>query len=454
MNQDNVIAGTSAGPVEATTAMRLAVQPEQFLLVLGLSFFFGLAFEEFYRQSSIKPPGGIRTFPLLALLGAGLHTLSPRDSIVFAVGALVVGAWLFLYYRIRLGDRRGDSGEPHSSLVVPACNLLAFLLGPIALMSPPWFAVAITVSAVVLLTARERLHDFASRVPGYEIITLGKFLILTGIVLPLLPDRPVTSLTPITPYQAWLALVTVSGLSYASYLGQRYLPLRNGTLLASILGGLYSSTATTVIIARQLRAMPGGDRGLEAGIVFATAAMYLRVGVVIAVFNLPLAQELAPALAALLLAGTLVGGALLLRPTQSQGLPPSPIVAATNPLELSTGAIFAVSFVIVSVAATWAKNTLGQTGFFWLAGIVGITDIDPFILSIAQGSVAEIEFTSLAMAVLIAASSNNLLKAVYVLVFSRTRRALVPSLMLVALAAGGVAIAFWLQAAGMAPPSQ
>jgi uncharacterized membrane protein (DUF4010 family) len=444
MNQDSAIAGGTAGPAEAATATGLAIQPEQFLLVLGLSFFFGLAFEEFHRQSPLKPPGGIRTFPLLSLLGTGLYVVSPHYPLVLAVGALVLGAWLFLYYRIRLGGPPSETGDRDPGLVVPVSNFLAFMLGPIALVAPPWFAVAVAVSAVVLMTARERLHDFARRVPGHEIITLGKFLILTGIVLPLLPDRPVTPLTPITPYQAWLALITVSGLSYGSYLAQRYLPLRNGAVFTSVLGGLYSSTAATVVIARQLRSSPAGDRGLEAGIVFATAAMYLRVGVVIAIFNSALARELAVALAVLLLFGALIGASLLLKPAQKPGTPAAAIMAPTNPLELSTGALFAISFIIVSVAATWAKATLGQTGFFWLAGIVGITDIDPFVLSVAQSSAAEIEFKSLAMAILIAASSNNLLKAVYVLAFSRNRRALIPSLSLMALAAGGVAIAFWL----------
>src|SRR5476651_1457968 len=107
--------------------------------------------------------------------------------------------------------------------MVPACNLMAYLLGPIMLLQPIWVAIAFTVIAVLLLGARERLHEFAQRLPAGETATAGKFLVLTGIVLPLLPNQPVTSLTTITPFQVWLAVVAISTLSYGSYLAQRYL---------------------------------------------------------------------------------------------------------------------------------------------------------------------------------------------------------------------------------------
>ena len=102
--------------------------------------------------------------------------------------------------------------------------------------------VAAAVTAVLLLEGREALHRLAREVATGEALTLGKFLILVGIVLPLLPNHPIVAWTPITPFQVWLALVAVSSLSYASYLLQRYLPMKSGALLPAILGGLYSST--------------------------------------------------------------------------------------------------------------------------------------------------------------------------------------------------------------------
>src|SRR5437660_880629 len=133
------------------------------------------------------------------------------------------------------------------------------------------------------------------------LFALGQFLILSGIVLPLLPDTPVTSWTAITPYQVWLALVAVSAVSYGSYLAQRYLPVGGSITVASVLGGLYSSTATTVVLARRLHAAEDAAQPeMRAGVLLATALMYLRLGVMIAIFNQPLARQLAPALAVLL----------------------------------------------------------------------------------------------------------------------------------------------------------
>ena len=180
--------------------------------------------------------------------------------------------------------------------MVPICNMLAYLLGPVALAEPPWVAVGATVAAVLLLTARQELHGFARRVELGEIVNAGRFLLLTGFVLPLLPDTPVTDLTHITPHQVWLAVVAVCTVSYASYLLQRYVAPRGARMMVALLGGLYSSTATTLVLARRARAEPNAVRQAETGIVLATAVMYLRLLVIIAVFDQPLALALTPRL--------------------------------------------------------------------------------------------------------------------------------------------------------------
>ena len=126
-------------------------------LLLGLSFFFGLAFEDFYTRSGEKRPGGVRTFPLLAITGGALYLLDPVRLLPLAAGLLIVGAWLFLYYRERM-QAVDAAGESDVELMVPVCNVLAFLLGPISLAEPAWVGVGVTVAAVLLLAGRERLH--------------------------------------------------------------------------------------------------------------------------------------------------------------------------------------------------------------------------------------------------------------------------------------------------------
>lgn len=327
-------------------------------------------------------------------------------------------------------------------MVPPICNVLAYLLGPIALAEPPWVAIGVTVAAVLLLTARDKLHRFARGLEVGEIVTAGKFLILTGLVLPFLPNHPVTPLTDITPYQAWIAVLAVSTISYASYLLQRYVAPAGGGLWVAVLGGLYSSTATTVVLARRARAEPATLRQAQTGIILANAVMFLRVLVIIALFDRSLAGALAPSLIALALLGLVLGG-LWYWLSAAPAAPQTAAKPPANPLELIAALVFAASFVAVSLASTWARAKFGEAGLFGLAAIVGLTDINPFVLSIAAGGAAHLPAGAAAAAILIAASSNNLLQAVYAAGFAGRRAAAVPAAALVLLALLGCGGAAW-----------
>lgn len=422
--------------------MSTAPAPVSVALLLGLSFFLGLAFEEFFAQSRERRPGGIRTFPMLALGGGVLYLLDPTHFIPFTGGLLVLGAWLVVYYRAHAGAE-DEHDESNVEIVVPILNVHAYLLGAVALALPPWVAVTMTVASVLLLTGREQLHALARRVEIKEIVTAGEFLILTGIVLPLLPNEPVTTFTAITPRQVWLALVVVSTLSYMSYLAQRYWAAAAHGLWMAALGGLYSSTATTVVLARQAKAEPALKRQAQAGITLATAIMYLRLLVVVGIFNLALARILALPLCGLSLIGFLICG-LQYRsgaPNKEQAREAMPLAANANPLELGAAAIFALLFVATSLLSTVAKSHFGISGIYALAAIIGVTDIDPFVLNLAQGGVAGIENAALAAAILIAASSNNILKAIYAACFAGGKATAASAAALVGLAVVGVAAA-------------
>jgi len=428
--------------------MITAPSPASVALLLGLSFFLGLAFEEFFAHTDERRPGGIRTFPLLALAGGALYLFDPTHFIPFTGGLLVLGAWLVVYYgaHVKEHEQQADSpGEPNVGLVVPALNMLAYVLGAASLGLPPWVGVTMTVAAVLLLTGREQLHSLARRLDMREIVTAGEFLILTGIILPLLPNHPVTTLTTITPRQVWLALVVVCTFSYVSYLAQRYWSAAAKGLWMAALGGLYSSTATTVVLARQAKADPSLKRQAQAGITLATAIMYLRILAVVAIFNLDLARVLALPLCALSLAGFVI--CLLQyrfnRPAKDAP-PPGAVPAATtsNPLELGAAAVFAALFVAVSVVSALAQSKFGISGIYGLAAIVGVTDIDPFVLNLAQGGVSGEPGTALAAAILIAASSNNILKAIYAASFAGGKATAGSAAALVVLAIAGIAAAF------------
>ncbi len=423
------------------------MSPVKVSILLGLSFFLGLAFEGFYAKSQGSRPGGIRTFPLISLSGALLYALEPHYATAFCVGLVVLGIWLYPYYQAEV-LRDGTPEITSDGIMVPMCNLVAYVLGPVALTLEPWVAFGLAVATVLLLQARERLHALAQTLPAADVITLGQFLILTGIVLPLLPDTPVTKLSPITPFQVWLAVVVVSSLSYGSYLLQKLLSARRSLFVTSLLGGLYSSTAITVVLARRLKEDPQGQTQYQSGIVLATALMYLRLLIVVAIFNWDIARHLAAPLAVLCVIG-IAAAALCLRlggaassDAAMQASPPSNPVG--NPLELSAALIFAALFIVTSIVSSWVISAFGNAGVYWFAGIVGITDIDPFVLSLAQGGAAGMAVQASAIAILIAASSNNLLKATYAVAFAGWRRSGAIVAALVALSAIGFALAIWL----------
>ncbi len=420
-----------------------APSPTSIALLLGLSFFLGLAFEDFFAHSQERRPGGVRTFPMLALAGGALYLFDPVRFIPFTGGLVVIGAWLAIYYREHVGEH-DEKGEPNVGIVAPILNVIAYLLGAIVLSLPPWIAVTVTVASVLLLTGREQLHELARRLEMQEIVTAGQFLILTGIVLPLLPNHPVTTLTAITPRQVWLALVVVCTFSYASYLAQRFWAAAAGGLWMAALGGLYSSTATTVVLARQAKADPATRHRAQAGITLATAIMYLRILAIIAIFNLELARHLALPLGGLsAIAFAICAFQYFHHKADAEttsGALALPVSA--NPLQLGPAVVFAVLFIATSLVSNAATKAFGSTGIYALAAIVGISDIDPFVLNLAQGGTANATPVVLASAILIAASSNNVLKAIYAATFAGGRATATSTAALLFLAAAGLAAAY------------
>jgi uncharacterized membrane protein (DUF4010 family) len=313
-------------------------------------------------------------------------------------------------------------------------NLLAYLLGPITILETSWFAIGLTVSTVLFLGARDRLHDIARQVPTDEITATGKFLILTGIILPLLPDTPVTTFTPITPYQVWLAVVVVSGISYASYLIQRYKSEKGGIWLTSVLGGIYSSTITTVVLSRHAMQKHINPEMFHFAVIMSTTMVYLRLFVIIMVFNISLAKQMAGTLISLFFISLFLSLILYHRGHKSMATDENVIVTQKNPLELAAALIFATLFVLISLASAWAKINFGDIGLYTLAMIIGVSDISPFVVSLAQDSVHGLNPKVISASILIATSSNNLLKAVYATIFAGLRMSVVPIILLVFLA--------------------
>ncbi len=403
-------------------------------LVLALAFFVGLEREEHKQHETVYAFGGVRTFPLIGLVSYALSLISGPQLAPWALGFAVVGGFMLLSYRRKL------SAEPPSGLTTEISALMTYVVGGLVQREYYWIATTIGVLCVVLLELKKGLEGLTKYVASNEIITVAKFLVLSVVILPIVPDRDGTRFH-LNPFKTWLVVVAVSGVSFASYVLQRLLKGRGGVLLSAILGGAYSSTVTTVVLARQAK---GARRpNLFAGsILCASGMMYVRLVLLLAIFNPPLAAELAPAFLGLGVVGVAAGWAVSRRRDAAEANPEE-LREVRNPLEVKAAFLFALIFVVVLMLTHLAREYLGRAGLFSLAAIMGITDVDPFILGLAQGGSATTPIRIAAAAIVIAAASNNVLKAVYAYSFADRmtgRRSLV---MLLALAMLGLIPLAW-----------
>jgi uncharacterized membrane protein (DUF4010 family) len=383
----------------------------QIVLVLFLSFLIGLEREEQKATSEQYRFGGVRTFPLLGLLGYSLSLLSQGNPLLPAVGFAVVGAFLWQSYRHKL-ERVALAG-----MTTELSGLATYVIGALVSHEQYWIATTLTVLGVALLELKTALEGLAKRVPGDDILTFAKFLLLTAVILPVVPNQTLGSFG-FNPFKTWLVVVVVSAISYGSYLLQVWTHGRGGVLLAALLGGAYSSTLTTVVLAKRAREQ-SRPHLYSGSILVASGVMYLRLLALLGIFNRQLLHRLG--LPFLLLAvAALVGGWLWMRMLDHGGAKSEQTLEPKNPLELSAAFLFAGLFVGMLFITHLALLYLGRGGLFAVAGVMGVTDVDPFILSLA----ASTSTTPIALAggaIVIAAASNNLIKGIYAYGFGDRR---------------------------------
>jgi len=382
----------------------------RFLLVALFGFLTGLEMREYLliksRDHEKNPHislGSARTYTYIAVLGFVFYVLDPGFRLYLAgLGGLLILFALFYYHKLQGGQL---------GILQPLIALLVYSYGPCLSLLPPWFMVLLFVATVFILNARPFTHRLTETIDSRELMTLAKFLLLAAVILPLMPDQAVSPLLPTTPFKIWVAVVAVSAISYLGYILQRYLFPHQGYLVTGLLGGLYSSTATTIVLARRARAEPGAAAQLSLAIIAASGMMYLRLLVLITLLN---SDFLRPTAAPFLLLG--VGGILfpLLRARRSR-TPDETRAEATsrNPLELGTAFLFAVLFMVMLLLTKVVLSHFGSPGLQVLSFVVGFTDIDPFVLSLLKGEYQAASLQQLAAAMVIAAGSNNFLKALY-----------------------------------------
>jgi uncharacterized membrane protein (DUF4010 family) len=372
-----------------------------FLLTLALSFLIGLE-REGHTQSGL---GGVRTFPIIGLGGFLLVEVFPGSTLPFALGLVVLGLLIALSHWSEISE--GEAG-----ITTETAALLTFSLGAAASKEMYWLTIAAGVVAVILLQEKSRLEALAVRFPREELRTLVTFLVLTGVILPAVPNQRFT-VFEINPFTIWLVVVAVSTISYCSYLLQLKWGRGRGLMLAGVLGGAYSSTATTVVLARKSRTGHHTVRGYVGAIVAATGVMYLKVWILVAIFAPPLGRELTVLFWGLGLLA-LAAAAILGRPRPNDGADDdNDAQQVGNPLEITTAFSFAALFTVLMIATRIVAGRFGGAGVLAMAAVMGAAYVDPFVLGLTQYAGSGLDYDTAALAVVIATAANNLMKGVY-----------------------------------------
>ena len=413
----------------------LPPQAYQMMLVLFLSFLIGLEREETKRGGK-RVFGGVRTFPLLGLLGYVVALLARDNSFGVLMGFTVVGAFMVVSYWHKL-----QAGTEGVGITTEVSGLLIYLMGALVHMDYLWFASALVVVSLLLLEFKAALEGLAERIEPEEVTAFTKFLLLTWVILPMVQNRDYT-MFQINPFKTWLVVVAVSGISYASYLLLKLVKGRGGIYLSGVLGGFYSSTITTVVLAK--RAAAGHQpHDYSGSILSASGFMYLRIMGLVFLFNHALARALAPTFAVLAGLG-IIGGWLWHRLPDGQDLDPDAPTQAQNPLELGTAFLFAFLFVLILVATHLALAYLGKGGIYSLAALMGVTDVDPFIMGMTQKAGAAATLQVAAVGILIATSCNNLVKGCYAFSFAKGKAGRWSLALLAGLAVAGLVPLLWI----------
>jgi uncharacterized membrane protein (DUF4010 family) len=404
-------------------------------LVLFLAFLLGLEREEHKTTQPGYSFGGVRTFPLIGLVGYATATVSGDELLPVTLGLAVVSGflWLAYWHKVQSSGTCGATSEISA--------LMTYLVGALVARNELWIATTLSVAGLFLLELKGPLEGLTERIAPDEILTFTKFLLLTAVILPIVPNRTFGPVQ-INPFTTWLVVVAVSSVSYGSYVIDRLMKGKGGVAMAAMLGGAYSSTVTTLVLGRRA-AREGRPHLLSGATLMASGIMYLRLAVLVGLFNRRLLAILGAPFVALS-AAAVGAGWLWSRVPDGRGGEMKREFESRNPLEIGAALLFALLFLAILVVTHLAVAYLGRGGLYALAAIMGVTDVDPFIMGMTQSGGGATPLASAAAAILIAASSNNLVKGVYAYALSDRKTGIMSLALLTVLAVVGLLPLAWV----------
>jgi uncharacterized membrane protein (DUF4010 family) len=382
----------------------------RFILTLILSFLTGLEMRKYKR--TLEHPyfiGTVRTYTFIGMLGYILYILDLTLRLYLSgLGILAIFFGLFYYTKLH---------KEQKGIISLLVALLVYTYAPMIMTQPLWLIALIFVVIIFVINSKSKVQILLEKVDKSELITFSKWVLLSAVIWPLLPVTPIASWLPMSMSKIWMAVVVVSGISYIGYLLQHYFFKEKGFLVSGILGGIYSSTATTVVLARKSKLIASDEYTFISAIILATGMMHVRLMVMIGFFNFTLFQSIALPMG-LLASIALLGGYMLSKHKGSNLLGnENGTQININPLELGMALLVAIMFVVMTTATHYFIVHYGISGLNVLAFTSGFTDIDPFILSLINIQYS-ITPNTVMCAILISIGSNNILKGIIALVLS------------------------------------
>ena len=405
----------------------------QLAIAVALGLLVGLQ-----RERVDKTVAGIRTFAIIGMFGvfAGVVGAEVGDWVI-AAGLLSLAVLTAMANM--LGER---AGERDPGMTTEVAILVMFSIG-VALTRG--FVLESIVAAGVLaliLHWKAPLHAFAERIGQDEFAALMRLVLIGLIVLPALPNRRFGPYEVLNPFEIWLMVVLIVGISMAGYVAFRLFGPRTGAIAAGVFGGMISSTATTVSYARRSATAPERSSAAALVIVLASTVVFIRVLVEVAVVAPGVFAVTAGPLGAMLGVMILVSAGLYVFGIGSHELE---VEDQKPPSELTAAVVFGLLYAVVLVAIAFAEDRLGQRGLYAVAALSGLTDLDAITLSTANLMQAgQLDLATGWRMILIGGLSNIVFKGgVVLLLGSRVLRGRIALAFGAALLGGAGILALW-----------
>jgi uncharacterized membrane protein (DUF4010 family) len=406
------------------------------LAQLGISLLLGLLVG-LQRQRSESSIGGIRTFPLIATFGTLCGLLAVEHGGWIVAAGLVALAALLVVSNLMLAK----AGDTDAGQTTEVAALLLYGIGAYVVFGELAIAVVLGGAIAVLLHYKDLLHAFATRFGERDVTAFMQFILITLVILPVLPNEAYGPYAVLNPFQIWLMVVLIVGISLVGYVAYKLFGAREGAVLGGLIGGLVSSTATTVSFARRTATKPG-VAGLAALVVMiASGIVFVRVLAEIAVVAPSHFGRIAPPLVAMLVVAAGIAVVLYFQTRNHRAV----MAEHGNPADLRTAIIFGNLYAVVVFAVAWTNAEFGDRGLYLVALVSGLTDMDAITLSTSQLATQDRLDTHIAWRmILVAALANLVFKGALVAILgSRELLRLVAGAFGVMIVAGGALFWFW-----------